>query len=193
MSIMHISVAGHFTEVLVYDYKDVGDLPPSAQSSGKFVRAKLPSPGERGRRNHPRLTYDRFLQDLQNYEREIKIYWGNMQDIFDEEKDIINGETVHLSVIDCTIHFRDKLHPYVQWIVEFAGKLHEGENIYENLIESEVLEYPIHSTYILEPPLKVTEVVTTLKYQILKDGHFIEYHGETGEKLSPYEKLQFRL
>ncbi len=190
-AVMHISAGGRFSQVLVYDYKDLGELPPGTESSGKFIRAKLPSAAERGRRANPRITYERFLKDPQNYEKEIKLYWGNMQDFLDEEKNLINGEEVRLEVIDCTINFRDKFRPYVQWVIEFAGKLHRGENNYENYVESEVLEYPITSTYIFEPPLKVTKVATTLKYQILKEGHLVEYHGETGELLSPYEKLEF--
>ncbi len=187
----YISTGGRFSQVLVYDYKDVGELPPGTESSGKFIRAKLPSAIERSRRANPRVTYERFLKDPHNFEKEIKLYLINMQKFLDEEKNLINGEEVHLEVVDCTINFRDKLRPYVQWIIEFAGRLHEGENNYENYVESEVLEYPIRSTYIFEPPLKVTKVATTLKYEILKDGHLVEYHGETGELLSPYEKLTF--
>ncbi len=190
---MYISAGGRFSQVLVYDYKDSGELLPGTESSGKFIRTKLPSASERGRRTNPRMTYERFLKDPHNYEKEIKIYWGNMQDFLDEEKNLINGEEVHLEVVDCNINFRDKFRPYVQWVIEFTGKLHEGENRYENYVESEVLEYPICSTYIFEPPLKVTKVATTLKNEILKDGHLVEYHGETGELLSPYEKIEFQV
>lgn len=190
---MYISAGGRFSQVLVYDYKDSGELLPGTESSGKFIRTKLPSASERGRRTNPRMTYERFLKDPHNYEKEIKIYWGNMQDFLDEEKNLINGEEVHLEVVDCTINFRDKFRPYVQWVIEFTGKLHEGDNNYENYVESEVLEYPIRSTYIFEPPLKVTKVATTLKNEILKDGHLVEYHGETGELLSPYEKIEFQV
>ncbi len=191
-AVMYISAAGHFNQVLVYDYRDLGELSPGTESSGKFIRAKLPSAAERGRRSGPRMSYKRFLQGPKNYEKEIKLYWGNMQDFLDDEKNLVNGEVVRLEVVDCCISFREKMLPFVQWVIEFTGKLHDGENSYENYVESEPLEYPIQSTYILESPLKATKVSTTLEYQILKDGHLIEYHGETGALLSTYEKLIFK-
>ncbi|OLS14289.1 MAG: hypothetical protein RBG13Loki_2091 [Promethearchaeota archaeon CR_4] len=190
-AVMYISTAGHFSQILVYDYQDLCEFPPRSENLGKFIRTKLPSPTVRGHRSRPKITYKSFLEDSRNYEKEIRLYWENMQEFLDEEKNIINGEVVRLEVVDCTINFRGKMHPFVQWLIEFTGTLHEGENCYENYVESEVLEYPIHSTYILEPPLKATKVTTSLEYHILKDGHIVEYHGETGAVLSPHEKLDF--
>ena len=104
----------------------------------------------------------------------------------------INEEEVYLKVIHCTIQFHDKNHPYVQWIVEFEGKYVDGQNIYENFVEDEILEYPIYSLYLFEKPLCVKKIDTSLKYKLGEENRIVEYFGEQNDKLEGYEAIIFQ-
>ena len=138
-------------------------------------------------------SYREFLKDPSNYESEIELYWENFQTILDGEINKVNGKEVYLKVIHCTIQFRDFLHPFVQWLIEFNGKYVSGENIYENYLEEdEILEYPIHSRYIFQEPLTVKEIKSSLKYKIENSNRIVEYFGNTNDLLENYEAIKFQ-
>jgi len=137
-------------------------------------------------------NYKEFLINPANYKSELQLYWNNLQTILDEEINIINEEEVFLKVIHCTIQFRDKNHPYVQWIVEFEGNYVDGQNIYENFVDDEILEYPIYSLYIFEKPLTVKKIDTSLNYNLGGSSRIVEYFGEQNDRLKGYEAIIFQ-
>ena len=137
-------------------------------------------------------NYKEFLNSPTNYNSELQLYWDNLQTILDQEINKINDEEVYLKVIHSTIQFHDKTHPYVQWIVEFEGKYVDGQNIYENFVEDEILEYPIYSLYLFEKPLTVKKIVTSLKYNLGGSSRIVEYFGELNDKLEGYEAIIFQ-
>lgn len=137
-------------------------------------------------------NYKEFLKQPSNYKCELQLYWKNLQTILNSEINKINEEEVHLKVIHCTIQFRDNNHPYVQWIVEFEGKFVDGQNIYENFVEDEILEYPIYSLYLFEKPLVVKKIVTSLKHKLGESNMIVEYFGDLNDKLDGYEAIFFQ-
>ncbi len=138
-------------------------------------------------------SYRDYLKSEENYQREISTYWENLQMFLDEETNIVNGEEVKLRIIHTNIIFPRKETPLVQWTVEFDGPLNEGINTYENMIEEEVLEYPVYSLYIFEKPMKVKTVESTLEYILDPNKRIIEYYGSVRDVLGEYEKIQFTL
>ena len=137
-------------------------------------------------------NYKEFLKKPSNYDAELQLYWNNFQTILDDEINKVNEEEVFLKVIHCSIQFRDLYHPYVQWIVEFEGNYVDGQNVYENYVDDEILEYPIYSLYLFEKPLAVKKIVTSLQYNLSGSNRKIEYFGEPNEKLNGYEAIFFQ-
>ncbi len=167
-SVMHVNHSGWFSNLIRYDYCDNG-----ATTS-------------------PR-TYREFLQLKAgaNYQREITLYWTNLQQFLDQEINQVNKKSVHQQVRHCHIGFHDNTHPFVQWIIEFRGDLQIGENCYENQIEEENLEYPIHSLYVFESPMHVTTVKSNLSYELHASRQILEYRAQPGDHLGEYEAIFF--
>ncbi|MHA1521294.1 MAG: hypothetical protein ACTSRK_14005 [Promethearchaeota archaeon] len=160
-SSMWITQKGNFQQILTYDYEDLGK------------------------------GYHDFLQNSDQFNREITMYWNNLQDELDSEINRVNGKEVQLRIINCNIHFRTLQTPFVQWVIEFSAPLKNGINMYENVIEPVTLEYPIYSVYILEKGLRVNDVSTTLDYTLNPSLRIIEYFGKKGDSLGEYEKISF--
>ncbi|TFH29588.1 MAG: hypothetical protein E4G98_03565 [Promethearchaeota archaeon] len=177
-STMSISRKGHFQEIITYDYEDFGANHPNVNPTHSRSLAK---------------NYYHFLQNSDQYNREITMYWNNLQDELDEEINRVNGKEVHLRIIHCNIHFRTYQTPFVQWIIEFSAPLIKGLNTYENVIEPVTLDYPIYSVYILAKGLRVTNVSTTLDYTLNPSKRIIEYYGDEGDNLGDFEQISFSL
>ncbi len=137
------------------------------------------------------ISYKRYMENEENYNKEIGIYWENLQTFLDEEENIINDKEVQLDVVHTNIMFLDDVHPMVQWIVEFKGNLLNGENKYENIIEREILKYPIHSLYFFSSEFKVKKVQTSLEFFIHPNKRGIEYFGQEKDDLEGYESIIF--
>jgi hypothetical protein len=118
---MVVTTGGHFLHQLAYDYVDQGVIP--LQGAGKKHRfTEVPPPGR-----HPKIGsastiqhYVDFLQVPGNYDRELFLYWNNLQDFLDEEQNLVNGLDAKQQVTACSIVFPDQRHPRVQWVVEFT-------------------------------------------------------------------------
>lgn len=143
-------------------------------------------------KNNTRWTnFKDYLAEAENFDHEISTNWNNLQMFLDEEKNIINEVDVNLHVQHCGIQFRDTLHPFVQWIIEFEGQAHPGTNFYENIIKKEKLEYPIYSLYIFDKNTRILDVNSSLSYEINPNRRIIEYFGQKGDYLNGYEKISF--
>ena len=154
----------YFKNIIIYDYFDVYD----------------------GYEN-----YMEYLEDPIKFQQEIDMYWKNMQYFLDHEVNKVNEKDVALHVSNTNIMFRKDNLPYVQYTVEFQGDLETGLNVYENHISEDVLDYPIHSQYILNTPLKIIKVQSNLDYEITDSNQIVEYYGEKGDSLSNYEAIFF--
>ncbi len=187
-STMSISRKGNFQQILTYDYEDLG----SKQLGLKSLHPNSDTDPNFHSHSHPlSKDYFGFLQNSDQFNSEISMYWSNLQDELDSEINRVNGKEVKLRIIHCNIHFRTPKNPFVQWIIEFAAPFKKGLNTYENIIEPVTLEYPIYSIYILEKGLRVNDVSTTLEYTLNPSMRIIEYYGDTGDNLGDYEKISF--
>ena len=156
----------YFTNFITYDYEDV-------LGSSEW------------------RSYREYLTTSSNYNKEIQLYWNNLQVYLDHEVNEINGKRVNLDITHCAIEFRDNFNPYVQWLVNFSGSLVDGLNSYENIIQEEILEYPIYSLYVLHYPLQIEKIDSQLEYAINKPVNLVEFYGEKGKKVGPYEGMFF--
>lgn len=166
---MFINRIGHFSHVMEYDYKDEGQK--TAFGSDYYA----------------------YLQNKQNYTKEVSSIQEKLQYYLDNEHNFINKIPVHQKISLCSIQFRARNLPFVQWVIDFEGKFHKGVNIYENEIELEILEYPIYALYILETPLKIIDVKTHLALTIDSSRQFLEFRGNIGDKLGPKESIELQL
>lgn len=165
-STMQISYQGQFRQIIIYDYQD-------------FTL----NPEDEG--------YYAYVHHQNNLEKEIQLYWSNLQEFLDMETNLVNDKKVKLRVQDCLLNFRSLKNPFVQWIIEFQGEFQFGRNTYENWIEPDVLEYPIFSTYIFDQGIKVIEVMTELDYVIADNQRIINYYGKQGDQLGDHEVIIF--
>ncbi|MHA1675535.1 MAG: hypothetical protein ACTSYI_18130 [Promethearchaeota archaeon] len=131
-SSMSISLKGNFQQIITYDYEDLGSKHLGLKS---LHSNSLSDSDPNFHSNSLGKDYFSFLQNADQFNSEISMYWGNLQDELDSEINRVNGKDVQLRIIHCNIHFRTPKNPFVQWIIEFAAPLKKGSNTYENIIE----------------------------------------------------------
>jgi len=139
-SVIYISKAGLFTQVLTYEYID---------EEGDYFR-KINE------------DYDFYLKEVET----IKI---NMQNFLLKCTNYVNGKKVTPKVIEAEIDFKNNKFPFFYWIIVFSSKLKKGLNEYKSEISEEELEYNIQSLYLLETPLVPKSVETSLHYEIFEN------------------------
>ena len=166
MRIVKIEKKLCFSNIITYDYKDLGNDPLSA-------------------------NYRSYLQISRNLQSELEISKRNLQDFLDQEENLVNQKLAPQKIIHCSINFRDKTHPFIQWVINFEGLAKDGINIYENYVEPETLEYPIYSLYEFCNPLIVKSVTSSLEHQIDPNHRIIEYFGDVGDDLDGYDAIKF--
>jgi len=135
----------------------------------------------------PDNYYASLNKDLLNNELEnIK---ENMQNFLDEEKIIINNEEVKAKVINTDIFLLDITHPVIEFIILFKGKLRKGINVYENMYEEEITEYPYEAIWRL--PGKVVKV--NMKGDVTVFNNFLKIRVNKGIKVGGKEVIKFAL
>ena len=175
-SIMHVHQIGtslKFSNVITYDYQD------QTQSNNKQDKCDKCD------------NYYNYVQDTTNYNQEIQLYWENLQHFLDIEINLVNSAQAIQTIKHCSINFRTKSFPFVQWLVEFEGVSKIGLNVYENEVDPERFEYPIYSLYIFHLPLVIKEVNSTMQYSLDQNQGIIEYYGDRGTLLEGYESITF--
>ena len=162
-SFMTITASGEFLQTLVYDYYE---------KTGKY---------------HKKIQTDRdfFLNEINDITQ-------NMQGFMDKCQNKVNGKSVHPSVIESDIDFKNNTLPYFSWIIKFKGELQPGLNTYESKIDEEELEYDISSIYLFEESLTPETVDTMLHNEVSKEKHMVKYWGNRGEMVGPNEIIRFK-
>lgn len=135
----------------------------------------------------PDNYYASLNKDLLN--NELENIRENMQNFLDEEKIIINNEEVKAKVINTDIFLLDITHPVIEFIILFKGKLRKGINVYENMYEEEITEYPYEAIWRL--PGKVVEV--NMKGDITVFNNFLKIRVNKGIKVGGKEVIKFAL
>lgn len=138
-------------------------------------------------------NYYNFLKISKNFNQEITLAWDNLQIFLDQEQNLINDHESLQLIKHCNIYFRDKKHPFIQWLVEFEGDLITGTNVYANYVSSEHLTYPIYSLYNFHQPLKIINIKSSLDFNLNKSNGIIEYYGETGDELEGEEIIEYQI
>jgi len=161
-SVINISKAGNFTQVLTYEYSD--------EDGAYYLKINE--------------DYDFYLQEVET----IKI---NMQKFMDSCINYVNDEKVTPKVIEADIDFKNSRLPFFYWIIVFNGKLKTGLNVYKSDISEEKLDYNVQSIYLLEAPLVPKSVESALHYEIYEKQRFVKYFGNKGEIVGPKEILRF--
>ena len=161
-SVINISKAGNFTQVLTYDYID---------EDGDY--------------------FTKINEDYDFYVKEVETIKVNMQKFMNTESctNYVNGKKVTPKVIEADIDFKNNRLPFFYWIIVFSGKLKKGLNEYKSEISEEELEYNIQSLYLLETPLVPKSVETALHYEIFENS--VKYFGNKGEIVGSKEVLRF--
>ena len=164
MHVQKIENSLHFSNVITYDYVEAEGTKDS---------------------------YYNFLKLSKNYDREVQLYWENLQLFLDKEVNLVNDREAFQSITHCNIYFRSPTQPFVQWVVNFKGTAQTGTNTYENEVDPESLTYPIYSLYVVHPPLKILSIESSMQFNVNKQSGIIEYYGEIGDTLEGFEKITF--
>jgi len=157
-----ISKNGLFSQMLTFEYKE---------ESGNYM--------------YKIETDDNF------YQNEINNIWNNMQFFMDQTNTYVNDKNVFPKVVDVEIEFKDEYTPLFYWIINFKTELNKGFNIYKSEFEKEILDYDAISIYILEPPLKIKRIESSMKFEINEDKNIIKYYGFKGDFIGPEEIIEF--
>ncbi|MCD6369054.1 MAG: hypothetical protein J7L38_04570 [Thermoproteales archaeon] len=123
-------------------------------------------------------------------EEEIEAMRQNMQEFLREEKTIINGETVVPRVLGADMVFRTPRYPSLILFISFKGKLREGENVYENIYEETVSEYPYEFYWLFPEGFKINEVIVDGDFTI--EDNILMVWVSKGTKIKGYEKIVFK-
>lgn len=132
---------------------------------------------------------DMYYYSLDREERkeEIKRISKNMQYFLNKEKILINGERVKAKVRFYRLGFLSKNYPFIEFLITFKGSLKKGINVYEDIYEEEVTEYPYEALWIL--PGKIVEAEINGKIKVKENMLFLKV--KRGIKVGGHEKIVF--
>ncbi|WP_338603995.1 hypothetical protein V6M85_05480 [Sulfolobus tengchongensis] len=122
-------------------------------------------------------------------DKEIELVKGNMQNFLDDEEILINERKVKAIVVNTDIFLLDVTHPVIEFIIKFKGKLKRGVNVYENVYEEEITEYPYEAIWRL--PGKILNA--KIKGQISIFDSFLKIKVNKGIKVGGRERIEFLL
>ncbi|MHA1339913.1 MAG: hypothetical protein ACTSRZ_07100 [Promethearchaeota archaeon] len=136
-----------------------------------------------------------YMEKIENdqdfYQNEIDKIWNNMQTFMDNTIVFINKKRVFPQVVEAEIEFKDEITPYFYWVINFQSELNIGLNIYKSEFTEEILEYDVISVYVLESPLQIRSVESSMQFEIIQDKNIIKYFGYRGDLIGPTEIIEF--
>lgn len=160
MAFFSISSDGEFHQLLQYDYYD------------------------------PQGYYSKLIESKDDFAKEIRKLWLNMQGYLEEETNKINQTKVYPQVKFCDIQHRGmRENPFITWIISFKGEFQEGINVYETQTEEEQLEYDCYAIWEFPQNTKILKVQTKLYYDIF--GNRIILWADKDMVIGGYEKIRF--
>ncbi len=86
--------------------------------------------------------------DKEKIEEEKKKLKENMQYYLDQETLRFNKKKIKESVIKIDINLLSINYPIIDFYIIFRAKLKPGYNIYEDIYEDEITEYPLEAIYV---------------------------------------------
>jgi hypothetical protein len=127
--------------------------------------------------------------DRRALRKELLTIKRNLQYFLDQEEITINGRKVDAKVKWVKIGLLTPSIPFIEFIVVFSGELRKGINIYRNVYEEEVTEYPYEATWVL--PGKVIEVKLGGRVKVNKN--IVRLKVNKNEKVGGEEEIKFLL
>ncbi|MEZ0248127.1 MAG: hypothetical protein ABWJ97_02535 [Thermoproteus sp.] len=119
--------------------------------------------------------------------RELEAVRSNMQKFLDEEAISINGRRVEAKVVHIDIGLITINYVYITFLIRFKGELHEGLNVYEDVYEEEVAEYPYEFLWWL--PGRVVRAHIAGDVHI--EGNILSVKVPAGLKVGGREVIEF--
>ncbi|MGC8583169.1 MAG: hypothetical protein ACP5KY_08850 [Thermoproteus sp.] len=119
--------------------------------------------------------------------RELEAVRRNMQSFLDEEAISINGRRVEAKVVHVDIGLIAIDLPYITFLIKFRGELRRGLNVYEDVYEEEVAEYPYEFLWSL--PGRVVRAAMAGDVRI--HGSLLSVRVPAGTKVGGRESIEF--
>lgn len=133
----------------------------------------------------PKMYYANLTRE--EYEEELNKVKLNMQSFLDEEEIRINDRRVRARVLYANIGLITLNTPYIEFLIRFGGGLRKGVNVYEDIYEEEVTEYPYDILWYL--PGKVLEVSMAGSVKIM--GNIVLVRVGKGLRVGGREVIRF--
>jgi len=146
---------------------------------------------------HDPLGYYEAVANNENLlNEEVSKLWANMQQFLDEEVVKVNNVRVSPKVVMIDIGFRkSKRNPYIVFLIRFKAPIKHGKNVYENVYESEVVEYDYVAYWVFPPGSKILKVDFGMGEETwdIVGSNVLAIYGRKGMKTGGYELIEFEI
>ncbi|MFW9834597.1 MAG: hypothetical protein ACFFEK_11415 [Candidatus Thorarchaeota archaeon] len=140
----------------------------------------------------PEGYYNRVIRDESLLKKEVEKLAGNMQYFLDLERVEINGERVKSKVDYCDIFLKGPTEVVsVVYLIDFAGRFHEGKNKIETWLEEEEAPYDFEIIWRFPIGTNIKEIETTLDFEIY--GDLVTLWALEGDEVGGYERMEFEI
>ncbi len=139
----------------------------------------------------PEGTYQKLLEEEDEFQREAEKLWLNMTEFLNAEKVYLNDERVKQQLLHVDIGLRGRADaPYFQWVIHFSGTPSQDINSMKSEVTQEIAEYDIEVLYLFPKGTQIIEVDTPLEYEIR--GPILLVWARKGDKVGGYEAVHFK-
>jgi hypothetical protein len=144
----------------------------------------------------PLEYYRTIMSDEKLFNEEVGKLWANMQQFLDEEVVKVNNVKVSPRVVMIDIGFRkSKKNPYIVFLIRFRAPIKEGINVYENIYQSETVEYDYVAYWVFPPGSRILRVDFGGGQEEwdLVSKNILAIYGWKGMKTGGYERIEFEI
>ena len=127
--------------------------------------------------------------DAEGIRKEEETVKENLQSFLDEERIVINGQTVRARVLFARIGLLTVNYPFIEFLINFRGRVSAGVNTYENEYEEETAEYPYEAVWVF--PGEVVDYQLAGKVEVQGNALFLRV--TPGTKTGGREWIKFKL
>lgn len=140
----------------------------------------------------PEGYYKRVVRDQALLEKETEKLASNMQYYLDKERVEINKQRVKSRVDYCDIFTKGHSEIVsVVYLIDFAGRFHDGANQIETWLEVEEAPYDFEIIWRFPVGTTVVEIDTALSFEIY--GDLVTLWADEGDEVGGYERMEFEL
>jgi hypothetical protein len=140
----------------------------------------------------PERYYPRVIRDENLLKKEVEKLAANMQYFLDLERVEINCERVKSRVDYCDIFLKGPTEVVsVVYLIDFAGRFHEGGNKIETWLEEEEAPYDFEIIWRFPIGTNIKEIETVLDFEIY--GDLVTLWALEGDEVGGYERMEFEI